>query len=207
MNSSRTALVTGASGLLGRCLTSSLNGRGIRVLAQYYSHPLAAEPLLSPLPGDLSSPEGVERFWLDHRPALSQVDCYFCNYGPLTYKLTSELEYADFEADYSAQVAPLVTLTRRMREQGRLTAVMVSGLAEARSGKGFRRILTQACAKVAVEMIVESWRLVWPDFRACSFPVPSLAGARVPRGGVEEADPAEVAERMVGALIDDAGET
>ncbi len=206
MNHRPTALVTGASGLLGRCLTAALKEREIRVLAQYHSHPVVEESLVTPLPGDLSVPGAVENFWREHRGELCRVDFFFNNYGPLTYKDTADLEYADFEADFSAHISPLVFLVRRMREQGCLSAVMASGVAEVRAGKGYRYILTQACAKAAMEMIIESWKQVWPQLNARYWPIPPLRGARFPRRGAREADPVEVAAAMVGALMDDAGE-
>lgn len=199
------ALVSGASGLLGTCLTRALNERAVRVLGQYHRHAIAASALLSPVCGDLSTAEGLESFWLANHRDLLQVDYFFSNYGPLTYKKTEELEYGDFQADFCAHLAPLVTLAGRMRSQGRLSGVMVSGLAEAGPGRAYRYILTQACAKTAAEMVIESWKLVWPELTALYWPVPPLRGARFPHPGVSEQDPADVAAAMVRALLTKTG--
>lgn len=201
MSTERTALVTAASGLLGTHLLGELRDRGILVLAHYYSHALPAEERVHPLQGDLSALKGVERFWLEHKAALCEVDYFFSNYGPLAEKKTENVEYEDMEREFAAHLAPLIFLTRRMREQGRLCGVMGSSIRELASHRGYRTILAHACAKGSMELVLKSWQGVWSDFLACSWPIPSLAGARFPRAGVPGSDPRLVARAMVDRML------
>lgn len=133
---------------------------------------------------------------------MKKVEFFFSNYGPMKYKATEDLEFEDFMEQISAHLAPLVFLVRHMKARGRLRGVMVSGMAELEPGRGYRKIAAHACAKSAVETVLASWRLVWPDLICCNWPVPTLEGAQFPRPGVSARGAEDVAEEMVKKMFE-----
>lgn len=196
-----TVLVTGASGLLGRHLCSRVSLRGHRVLAQYHRHPPERQDRILPVYADLSTIQGLAGFWEAHRTELVKTEYFFSNYGPMCYKATEDLEFEDISEQITAHLAPLIFLVRRMRAEGCLRGVMVSGMAELEPGRGYRRIAAHACAKGVLETVLASWQLVWPDLFCHSWPVPTLEGARFPRPGRLARSAEEVAEEMVSKMV------
>jgi NAD(P)-dependent dehydrogenase (short-subunit alcohol dehydrogenase family) len=172
-------------------------------MAQYHRRPYAPSPRIQALEADLSTLAGVRAFWDNQAESLRQVRFFFSNYGPMSHKATEDLEFEDFCEQITAHLAPLVFLVRRMREQGVLRGVMVSGMADYEPKRGYRQVAAHACAKGLVETVLASWKLVWPDLFCQSWPVPTLKGARFPRSGYPEADPSTVAGEMVRRMMMD----
>lgn len=102
----RTALVTGASRGIGRCIAQQLAARGVRIALHYHANEEAARETLSLLEGeghvlcraDLADAPQVQRVWQEVAAAFGHVDILINNAGLFVDHPPLTTSFAQWEA-------------------------------------------------------------------------------------------------------------
>jgi 3-oxoacyl-[acyl-carrier protein] reductase len=127
----RTALITGASRGIGRCIAQQLAARGVRIALHYHSNDSAAVETLSLLEGeghllcraDLGDAPEVLRLWQEVMTAFGHVDILVNNAGLFVDHPPLTTEFAVWEAAWQR------TLGANLLGPARLSMLAVQAMA------------------------------------------------------------------------------
>jgi NAD(P)-dependent dehydrogenase (short-subunit alcohol dehydrogenase family) len=117
------ALVTGSSRNLGAEIARTLAARGVRVAVNFLSSAQAAQEVVRGLDGsghaaiggDVSTPDGVDSVLTETERLMgASVDILVNNAGPFTMTPFSDLEPAEFDRIWNANVKAAYLATRRV---------------------------------------------------------------------------------------------
>ena len=135
----RIALVTGASGGIGRRIAERLAGAGATVALHYASHAEAAEELAAALGraaafgADLSDPEAPDRLVDEVQDAFGRIDVLVANHGMSQIARLEEVDAAAFDAMLAVNLRAPFLLARRtipgMTERGFGRVLFMSSVA------------------------------------------------------------------------------
>jgi len=196
------ALITGASGLLGRALVKEFLKHDINVIAQYHSNKPSITGNCQWLPADFSTLEGISEFLQSNRGTLSHSTYLINNYGPITYKDISQLQADDFLYDYHHNVITAFEITRFLIAcSPSLKVVCSMGFEHTAEIKPYRKILTYASAKNTLVLMHCSFANQYTHIRFPLIDVPTLKGAAVPSKSGQPVAPAEVARKIYTSMI------
>ena len=133
--SGRTALVTGASGDIGRAIATALHARGAAVALSGTREAVLQDLAASlggraqAVPGDLSRPEGPDAIVKAAEAALGQVDILVNNAGMTRDGLAARMKDEDFAAVLEVNLVAAFRLVRAClrgmmrRRQGRIVSI------------------------------------------------------------------------------------
>jgi 3-oxoacyl-[acyl-carrier protein] reductase len=135
----RIALVTGASGGIGRRIAERLAGAGATVALHYASHAEAAEELAAALGraaafgADLGDPEAPDRLVDEVQDAFGRIDVLVANHGMSQVARLEEVDAAAFDAMLAVNLRAPFLLARRtipgMTERGFGRVLFMSSVA------------------------------------------------------------------------------
>ena len=135
----RVALVTGASGGIGRRIAEGLAAHGARVALHYASNPDPARELATALPraaafgADLGDPNAPDRLVSEVQAALGPVDILVANHGAGRVAQLDEVDAAAFNAMLAVNLRAPFLLARRvlpgMRDRGFGRVLFMSSVA------------------------------------------------------------------------------
>jgi 3-oxoacyl-[acyl-carrier protein] reductase len=135
----RVALVTGASGGIGRRIAEGLAAHGAAVALHYATNPAPAHELAGRLPraapfgADLGDPEAPERLVDEVEAALGPIDILVANHGAGRVAQLDEVDAAAFDAMLAINLRAPFLLARRvlpgMRERGFGRVLFMSSVA------------------------------------------------------------------------------
>ncbi|WP_344972228.1 SDR family oxidoreductase [Salinactinospora qingdaonensis] len=155
-----TAIITGASRGIGRAIALRLASDGAHVVVNYRSNAEAAQATVStieshgglatPLQGDVSSSEDVERLFDDAEKINGGVDILVANAGLVVLAPLGELDEADVDRMIATNLKGTFLVmrqaARRLRDGGRVIAISGEATRSAPAGFG-----AAAGTKAAVE--------------------------------------------------------
>lgn len=194
-------LITGGSGLLGRALVETFAAAGFHVFAQYHRD-LPEIPGLPPgrcewIRADFSTPAGIVDFLAQY--CLKFKSCRFLvnNYGPIVHKPFRELTADDFYFDYHHNVITAFEITRFFTRYTHVQAVVNIGFDDVGKVRPYKKILTYAAAKNALQLLTQSFAVEYPEIGFHMVPVPGLEGAAVKSPQKNPVPPKTVAEEIL----------
>lgn len=200
-------LITGASGLLGRALVETFAAAGFFVYAQYHRD-LPEMPGVSPgrcewIQADFSTPGGIADFLAEY--CLKFKNCRFLvnNYGPIIHKPFRDLTADDFYYDYHHNVITAFEITRFFTRYSHVRAVVNIGFEDIGKVRAYKKILTYAAAKNALQLLTQSFAVEYPEIRFHMALVPGLEGAEV-KSPQKNAVPPKTAAEEIYQLVKDA---
>jgi 3-oxoacyl-[acyl-carrier protein] reductase len=183
----RVALVTGASGGIGRRIPQRLAAEGAIVALHYASNPAPAKDLAAELPraaafrADLGEAEVPERLVDEVQDALGPVDVLVANHGTGRRAQLGEVDGAEFDATIAVNLRAPYLLARRT----------IPGMAE----RGFGRVLFMSSVAGLTGGIVGPH---YASSKAGLHGLTHYLAARVARDGV-------TVNALAPALIEDTG--
>lgn len=194
----RNVFITGASGLLGRELVQTFASQGFVVLAQYHTHPPAPceTGICLPLQGDFSHLAGVRQFLQQHATQFEGCGVLINNYGPITYKDITGLTGEDFMADYFNNVVVPFEMCNFFLKHSPVQVVVNVGFQYSGELRPYRKILTYAAAKNALQLVTLSLEKIYPAVRFIWVSMPTLVGAAVPAANQTPVAPATMAQEI-----------
>lgn len=109
------AVVTGASGGIGRAIVSRLVSDGFIVVAQYKNHPegLKETACVKPFYGDFSSAEGVDDFFRRVKAEFPKIDALVNNAGVASWKLFTDYSDEEIEKLIFTDMTAAMLLTKK----------------------------------------------------------------------------------------------
>lgn len=194
-------LITGAAGLLGRALVELFLQKDFFVLGQYHSRKPAQVKNCEWLQADFSTLAGIKKFLKKNNSLFAGCQYLVNNYGPITYKETTELKSEDFQYDFFHNVITAVEITNFLVGHAPLQAVVNIGFEFAGKIKPYKKILSYAAAKNALLLITKSYAGTYPHIRFNMVCPPTLEGAAVKSQKGKEISPAGVALEIYEVLL------
>jgi len=194
-------LITGASGLLGRALVDLFLKKDFFVLGQYHTKKPAQTKNCEWLPADFSTLTGIREFLRENRLRFKECKFLVNNYGPITYKETTELTSEDFRCDFFHNVITAVEISDFFIKNTALRSVVNIGFEFAGIIKPYKKILAYAAAKNALLLITESFAEKNKAIRFNMVCPATLAGAAVKMQKGQTVSPEKVAQEIHEILL------
>lgn len=195
-----TVLITGASGLLGRCLIDEFSNRKYDVLAQFFKHPGTSRPGLNWIQGDLSSLSGIAEFESQYFQFLKKCTHLINNYGPLQPKATKLLDGNDFATHFQGNLISAAELVFFMMREGSLRSVVNIGFAEMNERRTFRKVMPYALSKKSLLELTRYLSFSFPRIRFNMVSPGTLEGAEIAGPGENRVKPEIVARKVAGLI-------
>lgn len=193
----RQVLITGASGLLGKALVRRFLKEGFVVYAQYHKNLPEDRDLNTEncqwLRADFSSFDGIRDFLVENSLRFKRCRCLINNYGPITDKAVTNLTADDFLSDFYHNVIPAFEITDFFIKHTDLESVVNIGFGDIGRVKPYKRILTYAAAKNALQLMTESFAARYSSLRFHMVSPTTLTGAAVKFKKGEHVSPESVA--------------
>lgn len=193
-------LITGASGLLGKALVRRFLKHGFFVFAQYHKT-LPEDKVFQTencqwLRADFSAPAGIRDFLVENSLRFKRCGYLINNYGPITYKNTADLTTDDFFSDFFHNVITAFEIMDFFVKHTDLEAVVNIGFGDLGKVKPYKKILTYAAAKNALQLLTESFAAEYDAVRFNMVSPTTLTGAKVKSQKGEHVSPESVAGKV-----------
>lgn len=172
-------LITGASGLLGRALVNQFVNGDFFVLAQYHTSRPDDNKNCQWLRADFSDLAGIRDFLKKNRKQFSDCSYLINNYGPITGKDITDLKGEDFYFDYHHNVITAFEIIDFFIHYAPLQGVVNVGFEFLGEIKAYKKILTYAAAKNALQLLTKSFEKQYPDIGFNMVSLATLEGAAV----------------------------
>lgn len=190
-------LITGASGLLGKALVRRFLEHGFIVYAQYHKTLPEDDELNTEecrwLQADFSTPTGIRDFLIENSLRFKRCRFLINNYGPITYKDITDLTADDFLSDFFHNVIPAFEITDFFVKHTDIESVVNVGFGEVGRVRPYKKILTYAAAKNALQLLTESFAAEYDGIRFHMISPATLTGAKVKAQKGERISPDSVA--------------
>lgn len=213
-------LITGASGLLGKALVREFSEKDFFVFAQYHGN-LPGKFTRQPaevidmgdihalhetsgfggaagksqwLQADFSSMSGINDFLVENSLRFKRCTALVNNYGPITYKSTADLTADDFYFDFHHNVITAFEITNFFVRHTDVRVVVNVGFEGVGTVKAYKKILSYAAAKNALQLITQSFSAQYKNIRFHMAAPPTLEGAAVKAKRGHTVTPQSVAE-------------
>lgn len=189
-------LITGASGLLGNALVRQFTANGFHVFAQYREKAPQGPKNCEWLQADFSTLTGIQDFLVENSLRLKRCNFLINNYGPITYKDIADLTADDFYFDFHHNVITAFEITNFFIKYTHLQSVVNIGFEAVGVIKPYKKILTYAVAKNALQLMTESFAANYPNIRFQMISPSTLIGAKVKQRTGEQISPQVVAQEV-----------
>ena len=192
--------ITGASGLLGKALVRRFLKHGFFVFAQYHKN-LPEDKVFQTencqwLRADFSAPAGIRDFLVENSLRFKRCRYLINNYGPITYKNTADLTTDDFFSDFFHNVITAFEIMDFFVKHTDLESVVNIGFEDLGKVKPYKKILTYAAAKNALQLLTESFAAEYDAVRFNMVSPTTLTGAKVKSQKGKHVSPESVAGKV-----------
>lgn len=196
-------LITGASGLLGKALVRQFAVNGFHVFAQYRQKAPRGSKHCDWIQADFSSLTGIRDFLIENSLRFKRCGFLVNNYGPITYKDITDLTAEDFYFDFHHNVITAFEITDFFIKYTQVQSVVNIGFAEVGVVKPYKKILTYAAAKNALQLMTESFAAGYGNIRFHMVSPGTMIGAHVSSTGGEgePVSPQSVAREVYEKMI------
>ncbi len=195
-------LITGASGLLGRALVQQFNKMDFQVLAQYHQNPGGMDSKQCRwLHADFSSREGIRDFLVENCLLFRKCRYLVNNYGPITYKDIGDLTADDFYFDFHHNVITTFEITDFFIRNTAVEGVVNIGFGDLGVVKPYKKILTYAAAKNALQLMTLSFAGKYKHIKFNLVSPTTLKGAELPSPDETTIPPSQIALQVIEALL------
>ena len=154
------------------------------------------------LQADFSTLAGIRKFLHDNNSRFEDCKYLINNYGPITYKDTIRLKSEDFLFDYHHNVITAVEIMNYFIEHSALESVVNIGFEFVGIVKPYKKILSYAAAKNALQLITKSYAGKHAPIRFNMVNPPTLKGAAVKSQQGESVSPDRAAQEIYEALLE-----
>ncbi len=189
-------LITGASGLLGKALVHQFKTNGFHVFAQYHQKPQHNSKNCQWLSADFSTITGIQDFLIENSLRFKRCNFLINNYGPITYKDFADLTADDFYYDFHHNVITAFEITNFFIKYTNLQSVVNIGFEFVGVVKPYKKILTYAAAKNALQLTTESFAAQYKNIRFQVVSPHTMLGAKVKSKTGEVVTPQSVAQEI-----------
>ncbi len=186
-------LITGASGLLGKALVCQFTTHGFHVFAQYRNEEPRPVKNCDWIQADFSSLTGIRDFLIENSLRFKRCGYLVNNYGPITYKDIADLTAEDFYFDFHHNVITAFEITDFFIKHTQVQAVVNVGFEEVGIVKPYKKILTYAAAKNALQLLTESFAQRYEKIAFSLVSPHTMEGAKVPSKKGKQVSPQSVA--------------
>ncbi len=196
MNDLSKVLITGASGLLGRSLVEKFTDSGWFVFAHYNKNKGAGSDVCEWLQGDFSTIEKTRKFIESNKDNLKQCTALINNYGPITYKSTSDITSSDLNSDLHGNLIVANEITSYLLRSGNLRSVVNIGFEGVGEIRPYKKILPYAIAKAGLQLLTISNQSEFPEINFSMVTPSSLTGGEYGKVSGEYTEPDKIAEEI-----------
>ncbi len=186
-------LITGASGLLGKALVNQFTTNGYHVFAQYRQEEPRYLKNCDWIQADFSTLTGIRDFLIENSLRFKHCNFLVNNYGPITYKDITKLTAEDFYFDFHHNVITAFEITDFFIKYTEVQAVVNIGFDEVGIVKPYKKILTYAAAKNALQLMTESFAAMYRNIGFHLVSPSTMEGAKVKSKEGKQISPQSVA--------------
>lgn len=160
----KTALITGATGLLGAAIAERFHSEGVKVILNYFRDDKRAEQFKrfgEIYKADINDVHQFEKMIGYVRGKYGRLDILINNYGPILYKDMMEIETTDFQRIMLENIMPVFNgcrlaggMMKEQEGQGRIINIAAAGAEELKPKK---KTMPYFIGKNAVIMLTRSF--------------------------------------------------
>jgi len=196
VNKLNKVLITGASGLLGKCLVQKFTQGGWFVYAHYNKSKGAGSDVCEWLYGDFSTIEKTREFVECNKDKLGQCIALINNYGPITYKSTADITSSDLISDLHGNLIVANEITSYLLKSGNLHSVVNVGFDGVGEIMPYKKILPYAIAKAGLQLLTISYESEFPEIDFSMVSPSSLTGGEYGKISGEYVEPDSISEEI-----------
>ncbi|MDQ1350805.1 MAG: 3-oxoacyl-[acyl-carrier protein] reductase [Acidobacteriota bacterium] len=186
-------LITGASGLLGKALVKQFSANGYHVFAQYHQDEPHYQKNCDWVQADFSTLTGIRDFLVENSLRFKRCGFLVNNYGPITYKDIADLTAEDFYFDFHHNVITAFEITNFFIKYTQVQAVVNIGFEDVGLVKSYKKILTYAAAKNALQLMTESFAARYESIGFHLVSPATMEGAKIKSKDGKQVSPQSVA--------------
>jgi NAD(P)-dependent dehydrogenase (short-subunit alcohol dehydrogenase family) len=192
-------LITGASGLLGKALVHRFVTNGFHVFAQFHRNPpedADDNERCEWIYADFSTLPGIRDFLIENSLRFKRCRYLVNNYGPILDKDITDLTPDDFYIDFHHNVITAFEITNFFIQHTDVQSVLNIGFEDVGIVRPYKKILTYAAAKNALQLLTESYAARYNDIRFHMVSPGTLLGAEVTPKQGKKVSPQSVAREI-----------
>jgi NAD(P)-dependent dehydrogenase (short-subunit alcohol dehydrogenase family) len=150
---------------------------------------------------DFSSLSGIRDFLVENSLRFKRCTCLVNNYGPITYKPVGDLTTDDFYSDFHHNVITAFEITRFFIKHTDVRVVVNVGFEGVGVVKPYKKILSYAAAKNALQLITQSFAAQYKNIRFHMAAPVTLEGAEVEAKTGNKVTPQSAAKEICETVI------